>query len=217
MKIKRSDLNRLIEAFLIEKEEASFLESYSVFSPDLDDEDSGVNLDTGAPDTGEYLDPDEIEYHENLPFAQGRPMRRDKEKLLKQGREARYLYSCEAGECAQYVSDTLDRYQGNAWHAHKYTDPTLKSAFNNHAQKQWLRQALANVFRHLNKNSGGATSDNKIVKRIVTKMIPDQSVWQSLPLGEIVGLYHPDSSLHYKAFFGKISVCAKMRVGHLWA
>ena len=152
-------------------------------------------------DGEESMSSEPIIYQADLPFAQGKKLRPDHERMLKKGEEVSSLYKCGTSKCAQYVSNTLDRYQGNAWPAHGYTDRTLDSSFNENVSNNEILDALSSVFTLLNRKNGGSQSDNSKVKSIVSSMIPDQTRWSDLALGDIVGLYHPESPSHYKAFF----------------
>ena len=192
-----------VDAETAEYEQLSWLEKRKKDFGDWWDTGSGDTGDTGDTglggdddDSGDEYGDDEVVYHENLPFSDPGTKMKD-EDLLKQGQEVKGVWRCDSTHCAQYVSDTLDSGQGNAWHAHTYTNPTLESAFNDSASQN--KDNLASIFTDLNREGGrGSDSD---VKRAVTSVIPPKSRWGDLQIGDVVGMYYHPSDHHSTAFF----------------
>jgi len=107
---------------------------------------------------------------------------------------------CKADGCAQFVRETLGPhvkdYVGNAWHAHARF--AKASAFNSLTTPQ--QAAAARLFSIINANPKEKAFEEK-VKSFVSKLIPDQSQFKNLSLGDVVGLYYNTSDNFTKAFF----------------
>ena len=136
---------------------------------------------------------DKITYHPTL--SNSVKIRQDQ---LKRGEEA-VVDECTSSECAQYVSDTLGSFQGNAWHAHKLGDVS-NSSFEAPIISD-LADGLATLFTAINKSGARSGSHNKSVKKLMSLLIKPQSVYSDLKLGDVVGLYFNPSKYHTKAYF----------------
>ena len=108
--------------------------------------------------------------------------------------------ACETDGCAQFVRETLGphvgNYVGNAWHAHGRL--ARESAFNSLTPAQTAE--AAKLFSEINAKPQEKAFERK-VKSFVSKLIPDQSQFSDLSLGDVVGLYYNTSDNFTKAFF----------------
>lgn len=108
--------------------------------------------------------------------------------------------ACKTDGCAQFVRETLGphvgNYVGNAWHAHGRF--ARESAFNSLTSEQ-LTEA-AKLFSVINANPQEKAFEAQ-AKAFVSKLIPDQSQFNDLSLGDVVGLYYNTSDNFTKAFF----------------
>lgn len=108
--------------------------------------------------------------------------------------------ACKASGCAQFVRETLGphvgNYVGNAWHAHGRF--AQESAFNSLTPEQTAE--AAKLFSLINAKPQEKAFEAQ-VKSFVKKLIPDQSQFSDLALGDVVGLYYNTSDNFTKAFF----------------
>lgn len=108
--------------------------------------------------------------------------------------------ACKTDGCAQFVRETLGphvgNYVGNAWHAHGRF--AQKSAFNSLTSEQTAK--AAKLFSVINAKPQEKAFE-KEVKAFVSDLIPDQSQFSDLSLGDVVGLYYNTSDNFTKAFF----------------
>lgn len=108
--------------------------------------------------------------------------------------------ACTAEGCAQFVRETLGshvgNFVGNAWHAHGRF--AKESAFNSLTTAQQAEAAL--IFSKINKNPKEKSLEGE-VRKFIKKIIPDQSQFNDLALGDVVGLYYNPSDNFTKAFF----------------
>ena len=113
------------------------------------------------------------------------------------------VYKCGLEGCAAYVRSALDKYQGNAWHAHRMNDNLIYSTFKGNSA---LKKAeMEKLFTKINK-SGGKLSDNaddfdSSAKNIAKSLVPSQSKFNDLEIDDVVGLYYDPSTMHSTAFF----------------
>jgi len=115
-------------------------------------------------------------------------------------KEEAILGVCSTHQCAQFVSNMLNQWQGNAWFAHSRAK---KSVFNKHIKSKAWRNLLAFWFSELNKKGGPDSSDSDIIKGVLYPMIPTSTPYSNsdFKLGDVVGLWFEPSSWHAKAFF----------------
>lgn len=116
------------------------------------------------------------------------------------------IYSCKVEGCSQWVSDTLKKFQGNAWHAHrngrnKYS--TYENAGTN------LIPDMVSLFNLVNKNPKEKSQEEK-AKKISKSLVPDQGNFSNLEIDDIVGLFYEPSYNHTKAFFEGMTGYKKM-------
>lgn len=110
--------------------------------------------------------------------------------------------------CSQYVREKTGAWQGNAWHAYKkggYPNKVdgFASVFTPENQKK-----MAQIFQKINSQSsgmdeGGIVSTNtwNDIKSLMASAVPAQSSFSGLKLGDVVGIYYPNSQHHGEAFF----------------
>jgi len=103
---------------------------------------------------------------------------------------------CDTEQCAQFVSNMLNKWQGSSWFAHS---SAKRSVFNNNVRAYGKK--LAELFSELNAKGGADASDNEKVKSVVRPMIPSSPPWTDLKLGDVVGLWYDASSWASTAFF----------------
>jgi hypothetical protein len=110
-----------------------------------------------------------------------------------------FVTKCKQKQCSEFTGDMLNKTFGDAWHAKENLDVKVNVDTN-------TVKKMETLFNKMN-NSGIIPSleqktpfDNE-AKEIVKKLIPDQSKFQNLPLGTVVGLYYPPSSNYDLAFF----------------
>ena len=116
------------------------------------------------------------------------------------------IYSCKVKGCSQWVSDTLQKFQGNAWHAHrnghnKYS--TYENAGTN------LIPEMVSLFNLVNKNPKEESQEEK-AKKISKSLVPNQEKFSNLKIDDIVGLFYEPSLNHTKAFFEGMTGYKKM-------
>jgi len=108
--------------------------------------------------------------------------------------------ACETDGCAQFVRETLGphvgNYVGNAWHAHGRF--AKESAFNSLTPDQ--QAEAAKLFSAINANPKEKAYEGP-ARAFVKSLIPDQSQFRNLALGDVVGLYYNPSDNFTKAFF----------------
>jgi hypothetical protein len=106
---------------------------------------------------------------------------------------------CSQGQCAQFVSDMLNQWQGDAWRAHRGAG--LKSIWNQKAKAHG--KDLADLFTILNLKGGldGSDEELELVKKVIRKMVPEKAPWGGLKLGDVVGLWFDPSDWTAKVFW----------------
>lgn len=106
---------------------------------------------------------------------------------------------CTQDGCSQWVSDTFGKqiYFGNAWHAH-FNFANIYSGHKNLSKVQIAE--VTKLFNTINQNPVEKAYESE-AKAIVQGMIPDQSIFSNLALGDVVGLYYDESSNFTKAFY----------------
>lgn len=106
---------------------------------------------------------------------------------------------CSDKGCSAYVGRILGQKQGNAWHAHNTAGSLKFSAFSG-IGPDGLNQ-MAKIFSKINANPKEKSAEAD-VRGFVSKLVPNQmGLAKVLQLGDVVGLFHFDSSNHTKAFF----------------
>jgi|TARA_R110000787_G_scaffold209244_2_gene319271 hypothetical protein len=98
--------------------------------------------------------------------------------------------------CAQWVSDMLNKWQGNAWHAHRIGTNTF-STFEN-----LDTNTVKDMTEYFNKvNANPETNINSNLSSFVGNLVPDQSNFSDLNVDDVVGLYHKPSGEFTRAFY----------------
>jgi len=110
-----------------------------------------------------------------------------------------YVSSCKQHGCAEYTNDMLNTSLGDAWQAYSKVNAETPVSSS-------LVQKMTNLFNKMNKSGEIPQLENKgpfdaEAKTIITELIPDQSQFQNLPIGTVVGLYYPGSVNYDLAFF----------------
>jgi peptidoglycan hydrolase-like protein with peptidoglycan-binding domain len=110
-----------------------------------------------------------------------------------------FVFSCKESGCAQFTNNMLDTSLGDAWQAYTKFNAEVN------VSPQIVNQ-MTNLFNKMNQ-SGQIPALDKVTpfdgeaKAIVQQLIPNQSKFQNLPLGTVVGLYYPGSKNYDLAFF----------------
>jgi peptidoglycan hydrolase-like protein with peptidoglycan-binding domain len=110
-----------------------------------------------------------------------------------------FVTKCKQKQCSEFTGDMLNKTFGDAWHAKENLDVKVNIDAN-------TVKKMETLFNRMN-NSGvipsleQKTPFDSEAKEIVKKLIPDQSKFQNLPIGTVVGLYYPPSSNYDLAFF----------------
>ena len=114
---------------------------------------------------------------------------------------------CTTTACAQWVSNTFGKetWVGNAWHAHKrFSDKG--SALENLSPAVIKKAEL--IFNKVNEkpipSSGPGVyngTEHFSIRKLAQSLIPEQSLWMNLELGDIVGLYYHTSYNFTKSFY----------------
>tara|TARA_R110001583_G_scaffold31043_8_gene106603 strand:+ start:1116 stop:3143 length:2028 start_codon:yes stop_codon:yes gene_type:complete len=118
-------------------------------------------------------------------------------ELIKKGKESK-VGQCDEEDCAAWVGNVRGmKYQGNAWHQLKSDDSSAISAFSEIDNS--TGQKIASLFSKMNAASG--EGGNAEPRAIAKSLIPDQSSFSDLKMGDIVGMYHNSSEMFSKAFF----------------
>jgi len=129
---------------------------------------------------------------------------------------------CEQNHCSQWVSDSFGREIriGNAWHADRLISdvgmPIIKYASHHdpeYVNDNFLKHASW-CFTRINENPNKQTMLEK-TKELSKSLIPDQSKFSNLALGDIVGLYFESSSNFSKAFFESATGYTRMGSGDM--
>jgi hypothetical protein len=98
--------------------------------------------------------------------------------------------------CAQWVSDMLKKWQGNAWHAHRIGNNTF-STFENLESSD-----VKDMTEYFNKiNANPETNMNSSLRSFVGNLVPNQSNFSNLNVDDVVGLYHKPSGEFTRAFY----------------
>jgi len=110
-----------------------------------------------------------------------------------------YVSACKQHGCAEYTNDMLNTSLGDAWQAYSKVNAEIPVSSS-------LVQKMTNLFNKMNKSGEIPQLENKgpfdaEAKSIITELIPDQSQFQNLPIGTVVGLYYPGSVNYDLAFF----------------
>lgn len=110
-----------------------------------------------------------------------------------------FIRKCSQVGCSEFTYDMIGAVFGDAWQAY--------SKFQQFASvTPDLVKKMTNVFNNINKDGmpvlNGETVNDSTSNEIIKSLIPsNQSQFNSLPLGAVVGLYYPDSSNFDLAFF----------------
>ena len=110
-----------------------------------------------------------------------------------------YVTKCVQKQCSEFTGDMLGTTFGDAWHAAEQLNVKLNvnpSTVNK----------MTNLFNKINQSGEIPKLDKKTnfdseAKEIIYDLIPNQSSFQNLPIGTVVGLYFPLSSNYDLAFF----------------
>ena len=110
-----------------------------------------------------------------------------------------YVTKCVQKQCSEFTGDMLGTTFGDAWHAAEQLNVKLNvnpSTVNK----------MTNLFNKINQSGEIPKLDKKTnfdseAKEIIYNLIPNQSSFQNLPIGTVVGLYYPLSSNYDLAFF----------------
>jgi peptidoglycan hydrolase-like protein with peptidoglycan-binding domain len=109
------------------------------------------------------------------------------------------VFSCKEKGCAQFTNNMLDASLGDAWQA--YTKFNAEANVSPAIVKQ-----MADLFSRMNKQGTIPSLDDDSsfdgeAKKIVQQLVPNQSEFQNLSLGTVVGLFYPNSNNYDLAFF----------------
>lgn len=111
--------------------------------------------------------------------------------------------------CSQYVREKTGIRQGNAWHAYKKgaSYPNKIDGFGGIFTPE-NQKKMADIFQTINSQSSGldesgVQSSNTWgeIKSLINSAVPPQSSFKNLELGDVVGIYYPNSKHHGEAFF----------------
>ena len=113
---------------------------------------------------------------------------------------------CTTTACAQWVSNTFGKetWVGNAWHAHKRFSDKGSSLAN--LSPSVIKKAEL-IFNNVNTKPIPSTpgnlkgTDHFPIRKLAQSLIPEQSMWANLELGDIVGLYYHSSYNFTKSFY----------------
>lgn len=110
--------------------------------------------------------------------------------------------------CSEYVRQKTGKWQGNAWHAYKKGGYPSLSGFKSLVANKSNLDAMANIFQKINSQSNGISASginssgtHGSIKSLISSIIPNQSSFKGLNIGDVVGIYYPKSSHHGEAFF----------------
>lgn len=217
MKIKRSELKRIIENYLLEESKVYADRDYEyIFNNGFwstrkkgsskwislkNNKEASSVLNNTYPEAVDSRKPakkDEkeesgsIEFYDRIPDV-------EIEKFLPQlskGRDA-VVSSTEAEGCAQWVNSVTGYSAGNAWHQHANSD---WSVFDQKLPEE--ADNLALIFKYINKNPKERQA-SKIngIRNFVKSIVPDQKQFSDLDIGDIVGLFYYSSTYHAIAFY----------------
>ena len=146
----------------------------------------------------------DVVYHDRMPenFKLSDPSEVAKGK-------ATFVKKCSQAGCAAWVASIVG-FQGNAWHAHR--GAIEYTAFEGSNIESNLDE-IVRIFNLCNKKPKARAYDSS-VKKLVKKMIPDQSQFSSIPLGSVVGLYYPTSKNFTVAFYEGGTGTSQMGLGY---
>lgn len=110
-----------------------------------------------------------------------------------------FVNKCTQVGCAEYTYDMIGNVFGDAWQAYAKFKKYANVSPN-------LVKVMTDTFNAINKNGMPTLNDSTPyddqAKEIIKSIVPsNQSQFNSLPLGTVVGLYYPDSSNFDLAFF----------------
>lgn len=112
--------------------------------------------------------------------------------------EGYYVDKCTQEGCAQYTYDMIGDKFGDAWQAYK--------SFNKYSSvSPDTVSKMENIFNSINKKGfpqlNAETGEDDVSKKLLISLVPSQKQFKNLKLGDVVGLYYPDSSNYDLAFF----------------
>jgi hypothetical protein len=110
-----------------------------------------------------------------------------------------FVSACKEKGCAEFTNNMLNASLGDAWQAYSKVNAEINVSPS-------LVQQMTNLFNKMNKSGTIPKLDTKSsfdseAKTIIQQLIPNQSNFQKLPIGTVVGLYLPKSSNYDLAFF----------------
>lgn len=112
--------------------------------------------------------------------------------------EGYYVDKCTQEGCAQYTYDMIGDKFGDAWQAYQSFD-SYASVSPSTVNK------MEKIFNSINKRGfpqlNAETDEDNVAKNLLISLVPDQNEFKNLKLGDVVGLYYPDSSNYDLAFF----------------
>lgn len=112
------------------------------------------------------------------------------------------IYECTMKGCSAWVSDTLNKWQGNAWHAHRLGHNKYSAYESNLGAWKNQKNIIEGEFSDINATGGNYKKGNlKLISNLNRYVVPNQNKFQNLELDDIVGLYYRPSQKHSMAFF----------------
>ena len=110
-----------------------------------------------------------------------------------------FVSACKEHGCAEFTNDMLNTSLGDAWQAYAKVNAEVNVTPS-------VVQQMTNLFNKMNKSGQIPKLETKgpfdsEAKTIIEELIPDQSKFQHLPIGTVVGLYFPGSVNYDLAFF----------------
>ena len=110
-----------------------------------------------------------------------------------------FVSACKEKGCAEFTNNMLNASLGDAWQAYSKVNAEINIS-------PPLVQQMTNLFNKMNKSGTIPKLDTKSsfdseAKTIIQQLIPNQSNFQKLPIGTVVGLYLPKSINYDLAFF----------------
>jgi len=117
--------------------------------------------------------------------------------------------------CSEWVGNMLDTTIGNAWHAHNNSAfPVLK--FDAYSNFSSYKSSVEKILNEMNKDRylGPVNAEkwNDKAKPISSGLIPSAATIAAvMQLGDIVGIFHQESSHHGEALFDGATACSLAR------
>lgn len=112
--------------------------------------------------------------------------------------EGYYVDKCTQEGCAQYTYDMIGDKFGDSWQAYQNFDAyaNVSSATVDKMEK---------IFNSINERGfpelNSEMPEDSISKDLLISLVPNQNQFKNLKLGDVVGLYYPDSSNYDLGFF----------------